>query len=118
MLSISVRFGSSPHALMGALALAQLGLRKREEKGIVEWLLTAADSVAVACQFDAINAALAEFFPFPLFGSYPGVDALDLPWRLEMCAGNTALVEVTEYDRLLFRQVWLADARDLPRFAR
>lgn len=118
MLRISVYFGQSSHSFMGALELAQLGFRKSDQEEAPAWILAVADVSAATSRFDATNGTLAKFFPFPLLGLRPGENThLDLPWRLEMCAGNTALVEVMDGDRLLFRQIWLAEARDLPRFA-
>lgn len=114
MIRIIICFGKNSHSSMGSTNLAELGFRRRSADDGLEWVLMAPDAAMVTSQFDAANSALAKYFDFPLAGLDPNAHSrLDLPWKLEMCIGQTALVEVMDGDRLLYRQVWLEDSADL-----
>lgn len=114
MLRIIICFGKNDHSLMGSTNLADLGFRRRSADEDLEWVLMVPNAARVASCFDAANSALAKYFDFPLAGVHPSAHGrLDLPWKLEMCIGQTALVEVMDGDRLLYRQIWLEKYADL-----
>lgn len=118
MLCITILFGKTAASLVERAKLAQIGFRKslRNED---EWSLPVADVTAATSHFEATNEVLSKCYAFALTATCPdAVNWVDLHWRLEMCIGSFAIVEVTERERMLFRQIWLESDDDASMIAR